>query len=95
MSSEHINPDKCIACTICQVHCPVAKVTPNFLGPRLIGPAYERFRLLDVAEEESLHYCANCKNSDIAHKVLLFLHLIWLQGANIQRKMAVNFVTGY
>ena len=66
MSSEHINPDKCIACTICQVHCPVAKVTPNFLGPRLIGPAYERFRLLDVAEEESLHYCANCKNCDIA-----------------------------
>ncbi len=66
MSSIHINPDKCIACTICQVHCPVAKVTPNFLGPRLIGPAYERFRLLDVAEEESLHYCANCKNCDIA-----------------------------
>ncbi len=66
MSSEHINPDKCIACTICQVQCPVAKVTPNFLGPRLIGPAYERFRLFDVAEEESLHYCANCKNCDIA-----------------------------
>lgn len=66
MSSEHINPDKCIACTICQVHCPVAKVTPNFLGPRLIGPAYERFRLLDIAEEESLHYCANCKNCDIS-----------------------------
>ena len=66
MSSEHINPDKCIACTICQVHCPVAKVTPNFLGPRLIGPAYERFRFLDIAEEESLHYCANCKNCDIS-----------------------------
>lgn len=66
MSSEHINPDKCIACTICQVQCPVAKVTPNFLGPRLIGPAYERFRLFNVAEEESLHYCANCKNCDIA-----------------------------
>lgn len=64
--SLHINPDKCIACTICQVHCPVAKVTPNFLGPRLIGPAYERFRLLGVAEDESLHYCANCKNCDIA-----------------------------
>ena len=51
MSSEHINPDKCIACTICQVHCPVAKVTPNFLGPRLIGPAYERFRFLYISEE--------------------------------------------
>lgn len=66
MSSSHINPDKCIACTICQVNCPVSEVTPNFLGPRLIGPAYERFRLLNVAEEESLHYCANCKNCDIA-----------------------------
>ncbi len=61
-----INPDKCIACTICQVYCPVANATPNFLGPRLIGPAYERFRKLGLAEDESLHYCANCKNCDIA-----------------------------
>lgn len=66
MYSKHINPDKCIACTICQVYCPVAKVTPDFLGPRLIGPAYERFRLLDAGEDESLHYCSNCKNCDIA-----------------------------
>ncbi len=65
MASKHINPDKCIACTICQVYCPIAKVTPNFLGPRLIGPAYERFRLLNISEEESLHYCSNCKNCDI------------------------------
>ncbi len=61
-----INPDKCIACTICQVYCPVANATPNFLGPRIIGPAYERFRLLGFAEDESLDYCANCKNCDIA-----------------------------
>lgn len=66
MCSDRINPDKCIACTICQVYCPVAQVTPNFLGPRLVGPAYERFRLLGVGEEDSLHYCANCKNCDIA-----------------------------
>lgn len=66
MYSDRINPDKCIACTICQVYCPVAQVTPNFLGPRLVGPAYERFRLLGVGEEDSLHYCANCKNCDIA-----------------------------
>lgn len=66
MSSSHINPDKCIACTICQVYCPVAQVTPNFRGPRLVGPAYERFRKLGIAEEETLGYCANCKNCDIA-----------------------------
>lgn len=69
MSSIHtakLNPDRCIACTICLVHCPVAKATPNFLGPRMVGPAYERFRLLGLGEEQSLHYCSNCKNCDIA-----------------------------
>lgn len=69
MSTIHtakLNPDSCIACTICLVHCPVAKATPNFLGPRMVGPAYERFRLLGLGEEKSLHYCSNCKNCDIA-----------------------------
>lgn len=64
--SIRINPDKCIACTTCVVHCPVAEATPKFLGPRMIGPAYERFRLLGLAEDPSLHYCANCKNCDIS-----------------------------
>ena len=64
--SVHINPDKCIACTTCVVHCPVADATPKFLGPRMIGPAYERFRLLGLTEDPSLHYCANCKNCDIS-----------------------------
>ena len=66
MIKAHLNPDACIACTTCVVHCPVAQATPNFLGPRLVGPAYERFRLLGLGEEQSLHYCANCKNCDIA-----------------------------
>ncbi|MEG2171914.1 MAG: anaerobic glycerol-3-phosphate dehydrogenase subunit C [Desulfovibrionaceae bacterium] len=64
--TTELNPDSCIACTICQVHCPVAQASPHFLGPRLVGPAYERFRLLGLGEEESLHYCSNCKNCDIA-----------------------------
>ena len=63
--SVRISPDKCIACTTCVVHCPVARVTPKYLGPRMIGPAYERFRLLGLAEDESLTYCSNCKNCDI------------------------------
>ncbi len=60
-----INPDKCIACTTCVAYCPVSMATPKFLGPRMIGPAYERFRLLALPEDESLTYCANCKNCDI------------------------------
>lgn len=60
-----INPDKCIACTTCVVTCPISRVTPKFLGPRMIGPAYERFRLVGLAEDPSLTYCANCKNCDI------------------------------
>lgn len=60
-----VNPDKCIACTTCVVTCPVSRVTPKFLGPRMIGPAYQRFRLMDLAEDSSLTYCANCKNCDI------------------------------
>ena len=66
MQKPHLNPDACIACTTCVVHCPVAQATTEFLGPRMIGPAYERFRLLGLGEEPSLHYCANCKNCDIA-----------------------------
>ncbi len=60
-----INPDKCIACTTCVVNCPVSKVTSKYLGPRMVGPAYERFRLLAIPEDESLTYCSNCKNCDI------------------------------
>lgn len=60
-----ISPDKCIACTTCVVNCPVSRVTPKYLGPRMIGPAYERFRLLALAEDPSLTYCSNCKNCDI------------------------------
>lgn len=60
-----IDPDKCIACTTCVANCPVASVTPKYLGPRMIGPAYERFRLMALGEDPSLTYCSNCKNCDI------------------------------
>ncbi len=61
-----INPDACITCTTCVAQCPIAAATTAFLGPRMVGPAQERFRLMGMAEEESLHYCSNCKNCDIA-----------------------------
>lgn len=66
MKNVHINPDPCIACTTCTVFCPVAAVTPEYLGPRMMGPAYERFRLLGFEEDKSLSYCSNCKNCEIS-----------------------------
>lgn len=32
----------------------------------MIGPASERFRLLNAGEDDSLSYCANCKNCNIS-----------------------------
>ena len=48
MPTIHVNPDPCIACTTCTVFCPVAQATGEFLGPRMIGPALQRFRLLNM-----------------------------------------------
>ena len=59
-------PDACTACTICVTHCPVATATMKFRGPKLTGPAYERFRMLGFRDETSLEYCSNCKNCDIS-----------------------------
>ncbi|MDR2400135.1 MAG: 4Fe-4S dicluster domain-containing protein, partial [Deferribacteraceae bacterium] len=59
-------PDNCTACTTCTAYCPVSKVTRNFRGPKMTGPAFERFRYLHKGEEEALSYCSNCKNCDIS-----------------------------
>ena len=64
--NRRTNPDKCVACSTCVVQCPVAEVTSKFLGPRMLGPASERFRMLNPGEDDSLSYCANCKNCDIS-----------------------------
>lgn len=66
LQSVHVNPDSCIACTTCTVFCPVADVTGEFVGPKMIGPAWERFRLSGLGEDRSLSYCTNCKNCDIS-----------------------------
>ena len=64
--------DKCTTCTTCVANCPVTRATRSFRGPKLTGPASERFRLLDEmtpgpsGEIEALDYCSNCKNCDIA-----------------------------
>lgn len=57
--------DKCTACSSCVAHCPVSAATRRFPGPKMLGPARERFRRINPTEDESLEYCSNCKNCDI------------------------------
>ncbi|MBM7856110.1 glycerol-3-phosphate dehydrogenase subunit C [Desulfohalotomaculum tongense] len=59
--------DNCIKCSICVTHCPVAKVTDKFAGPKQNGPDLERFRLEEpLAVHPSIEYCSNCKNCEVA-----------------------------
>lgn len=66
MKKAHNDPDSCIACTSCVAYCPVSAVTRKYAGPKMMGPALERFRGVDVNTEFSLEYCSNCKNCDIS-----------------------------
>lgn len=63
--NQHL-PDECISCTSCVAHCPVTAATNKFRGPKLVGPALERFRYSSNDIEPSLDYCSNCKNCDIS-----------------------------
>jgi glycerol-3-phosphate dehydrogenase subunit C len=65
MKTNSHNPDSCTTCTACTIQCPVAAVTQKFLGPKLSGPAMERFRCIEQEYDLSLEYCSNCKNCDI------------------------------
>lgn len=64
MSHAH-HPDRCVTCTACVVQCPVTMMDRKFSGPKMLGPAMERFRLFDEEDNPSLEYCSNCKNCDI------------------------------
>ncbi len=66
MKKHHENPDSCTTCTSCVVHCPVTQAVREFRGPKLAGPAGERFRLLEDEYDAALQYCSNCKNCDIS-----------------------------
>jgi len=52
--------DHCVKCTICETHCPVARATPLFPGPKYVGPQAERFRAGDISPDDSLDYCSGC-----------------------------------
>lgn len=62
----NINPDQCIACTICVTACPVTAATRKFRGPKMTGPALTRLRKLISDDDNMLDYCSNCKNCDLA-----------------------------
>ena len=66
MKKSHNDPDSCIACTSCVAYCPVSAATRKYAGPKMMGPALERFRGVDANTEFSLEYCSNCKNCDIS-----------------------------
>lgn len=58
--------DQCIKCTICVEHCPVVKVTEKFLGPKQVGPDFQRFRSEgDEPHDASVEYCTGCRICDI------------------------------
>ncbi|MBN2039781.1 MAG: anaerobic glycerol-3-phosphate dehydrogenase subunit C [Spirochaetes bacterium] len=63
---QNISFDHCIKCTICNVYCPVARVS-LFPGPKQSGPDTERFRIKSPELVDStLKLCSNCKRCEIA-----------------------------
>ncbi len=59
--------EQCIKCTICTVYCPVAKVNPDFPGPKQCGPDGERLRIKSPEfYDDMLKYCTNCKRCETA-----------------------------
>lgn len=63
---DNISFDHCIKCTVCNIYCPVAKVTHLFPGPKLSGPDAERLRIKNPGLlDASLKYCTNCKRCEI------------------------------
>jgi glycerol-3-phosphate dehydrogenase subunit C len=62
----HYPTDQCIKCTICVEHCPVMKVTDKFLGPKQVGPDFQRFRTEgEDPHNASVEYCTGCRICDI------------------------------
>jgi glycerol-3-phosphate dehydrogenase subunit C len=63
---QNISFDHCLKCTVCNVYCPVARVS-FFPGPKQSGPDAERLRIKNPElTDSSLKYCSNCKRCEIA-----------------------------
>ncbi len=62
----HYPADQCVKCTVCVEHCPVVKVTDKFLGPKQVGPDFQRFRSDgEDPHDISLDYCTGCRICDV------------------------------
>jgi glycerol-3-phosphate dehydrogenase subunit C len=62
----HYPTDQCIKCTICVEHCPVVRVTDKFLGPKQVGPDFQRFRTEgELPHDASVEYCSGCRICDV------------------------------
>jgi glycerol-3-phosphate dehydrogenase subunit C len=58
--------DVCIRCATCTAVCPVARVTPQFPGPKQAGPGAERFREKGKASvDEWIDLCIGCHLCDM------------------------------
>ncbi|PWI32656.1 anaerobic glycerol-3-phosphate dehydrogenase subunit C [Vibrio albus] len=67
IASKDTTFDQCIKCTVCTVYCPVAKVNPDFPGPKQCGPDGERLRIKSPEYyDDMLNYCTNCKRCETA-----------------------------
>jgi glycerol-3-phosphate dehydrogenase subunit C len=73
--------------------------TLQFRGPRITGPAYERFRLSGFGDDAALEYCSNCKNCDIACPsgvpVAMFAMLARAALSRRRRPPLREYLTGY
>lgn len=57
--------DACLKCTICEMHCPMLRVAPEFPGPKNGGPGLARLRAAgEVAELDHLDLCLGCRTCD-------------------------------
>lgn len=57
--------DACLKCSLCELHCPMLRVAPEFPGPKNGGPGLARLRAAgEVAELEHLDLCLGCRTCD-------------------------------
>ncbi|WP_225622253.1 anaerobic glycerol-3-phosphate dehydrogenase subunit GlpC [Musicola keenii] len=67
MSQTDNSFEQCIKCTVCTTACPVARVNPDYPGPKQAGPDGERLRRKDPSLfDEALKFCTNCKRCEVA-----------------------------
>lgn len=56
-----LTADQCIKCNICNTACPVLAVSDEFLGPKAVGPQFERFRHPRLPiPADSVTWCSGC-----------------------------------